>query len=99
MKYRAIASLAVVATMVTFASGMSLSAKQSVCDFQPSRTFNPALPASHVENQCARVRDGVEQVSWFSWLAGQSSSYQFHFIDLLELLHRGDSPHSSLSND
>ncbi len=99
MKYRVIASLSVVATVITLASGMTLSTNQSVCDFQPSGTFNPALPASHVENQCARVRDGVEQVSWLSWFAGQSSSYQFHFIDLLELLHRGDSPHSTLSND
>lgn len=99
MKNRSIAALALVASVITLASGVSLSAKQSVCDFQPVSAFNPALPASHVENQCVRDRDGVEQVSWLSWIAGQSSSYQFHFIDLLELLHRGDVPKSNFSND
>ena len=59
----------------------------SVCDFQPASNFNPKLPASHVQNQCARDRDGVVQVSWFSWLSGKSPSFQFHFLDLLELLH------------
>jgi len=62
----------------------------SVCDFQPAADFNPKLPASHVQNQCARDRDGVVEVSWFSWLSGKSPSFQFHFLDLLELLH-GDS--------
>jgi len=28
------------------------------------------------------------QQSWLSWIQGQSSSTQFHFIDLLELLNR-----------
>jgi len=28
------------------------------------------------------------QTSWLSWFSGQSSSAQFHFIDLLELLSR-----------
>jgi hypothetical protein len=28
------------------------------------------------------------QTSWMSWFSGQSSSAQFHFIDLLELLSR-----------
>lgn len=28
------------------------------------------------------------QTSWLSWFRGQSSSVQFHFIDLLELLSR-----------
>lgn len=30
----------------------------------------------------------AEQVSWVSWLTGRSSSYRFHFLDLLELLSR-----------
>ena len=63
----------------------------SVCEFQPSSSFNPKLPASHVQNQCARDRDGVAEVSWLSWIAGRSPSFQFHFLDLLELLHDDDS--------
>tara|TARA_A200000113_G_scaffold128094_1_gene115280 strand:+ start:196 stop:504 length:309 start_codon:yes stop_codon:yes gene_type:complete len=62
----------------------------SVCDFQPVTEFNPKLPASHVQNQCARYQEGVEEVSWFSWIAGKSFSFQFHFLDLLELLHNDE---------
>jgi hypothetical protein len=29
-------------------------------------------------------------VNWFDWIGGKSSSYQFHFLDLLELLHGDD---------
>lgn len=61
--------------------------RASVCDFQPVTDFDPKLPASHVVNQCARYQEGVEEISWFSWIAGNSSSFQFHFFDLLELLH------------
>ena len=28
-------------------------------------------------------------VSWTRWLSGKSSSFQFHFLDLLELLYGG----------
>ena len=62
----------------------------SVCEFQPVTEFNPKLPASHIQNQCARAREGVTEVSWFSWVAGKSPSFQFHFLDLLELLHNDD---------
>jgi hypothetical protein len=34
----------------------------------------------------------VPQQSWLSWFQGQSRSTQFHFIDLLELLNRMNSP-------
>ena len=49
-------------------------------------------------NSVAVAQNGVEsftvqcelapQTSWLSWFSGQSSSAQFHFIDLLELLSR-----------
>jgi hypothetical protein len=73
----------------------------AVCEFQPVTEFNPQLPASHVQNQCARIRDDVTEVSWFSWIAGKSPSFQFHFLDLLELLHGDDSKgdFSPSSND
>ncbi|RVU40357.1 hypothetical protein EOE67_07110 [Rheinheimera riviphila] len=49
-------------------------------------------------NTVAMTQNGVEsftvkcalapQTSWASWFSGQSSSAQFHFIDLLELISR-----------
>jgi hypothetical protein len=29
-----------------------------------------------------------QNVSWFMWFMGQSASFEFHFLDLLELLSR-----------
>ncbi|MDF0535012.1 hypothetical protein KDN34_16000 [Shewanella yunxiaonensis] len=46
--------------------------------------YNSNLPSSHPNNRCA-VQD--DDLSWTSWLSGKSRSGQFHFIDLLELLH------------
>lgn len=77
------------------------SSHSSVCEYQPVTEFNPKLPASHIQNQCARYQDGVEEVSWLSWIAGKSPSFQFHFLDLLELLHSddGNRDFTSPSND
>ncbi len=44
--------------------------------------------ADCLENRVANVLDEAEQVSWVSWLTGRSTSYRFHFLDLLELLSR-----------
>jgi hypothetical protein len=44
------------------------------------------LPVSHPVNKCAGAQS--KGVSWSQWFTGRSSSYQFHFIDLLELLSR-----------
>ena len=85
--------------------GVSLSSApnshSSVCEFQPVTEFNPKLPASHIQNQCARYQEGVEEVSWLSWIAGKSPSFQFHFLDLLELLHsdEGNRDFTSPAND
>jgi hypothetical protein len=46
--------------------------------------YNPNLPSSHPNNRCATQEDDL---SWKSWLSGKSRSGQFHFVDLLELLH------------
>ncbi|WP_334031353.1 hypothetical protein [Alteromonas sp. P256] len=86
--------------VVALASATMVSApnaRSSVCDFQPVTEFNPKLPASHILNQCARYQEGVEEVSWLSWVAGKSSSFQFHFLDLLELLH-SDNSHQDFSS-
>jgi hypothetical protein len=41
---------------------------------------------SHPINRCAKEQADV--ISWSSWVSGNSTSYQMHFIDLLELLSR-----------
>ncbi len=37
---------------------------------------------------CANAQQQAEEVSWVSWLTGRSTSYRFHYLDLLELLSR-----------
>jgi hypothetical protein len=39
----------------------------------------------------------AEEVSWFTWLTGNSGSARFHFLDLLELLSRNNS--QDMGND
>lgn len=56
------------------------------CSCAPGISFDHTLPLSHPINKCAATQS--DAVSWLSWVSGQSSSYQFHFIDLLELLSR-----------
>jgi hypothetical protein len=80
-----------VTALLSIALTFTPNSRSSVCDYQPATEFNPKLPASHIQNQCARLKDGVEEVSWLSWIAGKSPSFQFHFLDLLELLHNDDS--------
>ncbi|MGO4893322.1 hypothetical protein [Flavobacterium sp. W21_SRS_FM6] len=58
----------------------------AVCDCSEDVVFASELPMSHPINRCAT--SNVEQVSWLSWVSGRSNSYQFHFLDLLELLSR-----------
>ncbi|MFQ6371950.1 hypothetical protein [Shewanella sp. YIC-542] len=46
--------------------------------------YNTQLPGNSPNNRCAVQEDDL---SWGSWFSGKSRSGQFHFIDLLELLH------------
>jgi hypothetical protein len=56
------------------------------CSCAENIAFDHRLPLSHPTNRCALKQN--DRVSWSSWVTGRSSSYQFHFIDLLELLSR-----------
>ncbi|MFQ3234731.1 MAG: hypothetical protein ACI9C4_000282 [Paraglaciecola sp.] len=49
-------------------------------------SFDRSLPMSHPINRCASYQ--ADEISWSGWVKGHSASYQFHFIDLLELLSR-----------
>jgi hypothetical protein len=55
--------------------------------------FNHQLPMNHPVNRCA-VKQHTD-VSWSTWLTGRSKSYQFHYLDLLELLSRNSDESSS----
>ena len=53
----------------------------------PSYTVQPAQ-----SQICEKAM--IDSVSWFDWLGRKSRSYQFHFLDLLELLYSDDSEES-----
>lgn len=67
------------------------SVSRVVCDLNAetpaiTETAKLSKPAS----QCSALL--APEVSWLEWAVGKSSSYQFHFFDLMELLYgRSDS--------
>ncbi|MFT4807160.1 MAG: hypothetical protein ACI9LX_000477 [Paraglaciecola sp.] len=76
--------LATVAVL-SFSQG-ALHDENAFCGNLESVVFDQNLPVSHPVNRCADHQS--QGVSWSEWFTGRSSSYQFHFIDLLELLSR-----------
>ncbi|MCC2617387.1 hypothetical protein LJ739_14135 [Aestuariibacter halophilus] len=71
------------AALVFQVSGLDASAR---CGCDGSVSYDNRLPASHPANRCALAAS--EEVSWVSWMSGRASNYQFHYLDLLELLTR-----------
>ena len=71
--------------MLSF-SQVSLDSKSMFCGDLDNVVLDQQLPVSHPANRCATEQS--QGVSWSQWFSGRSSSYQFHFIDLLELLSR-----------
>jgi hypothetical protein len=61
--------------------------KRVYCENLDNVVLDHELPVSHPANICAN-KGQAQVVSWSEWFTGRSSSYQFHFIDLLELLSR-----------
>lgn len=61
------------------------------CSEQQAVAFNHELPLSHPQNICAQSKS--DSVSWSSWFSGKSSGFQFHYLDLLELLSRSTDNH------
>lgn len=74
------------ALIISFAAGVYLLPQQQ------------NIATASCTNAVTLAQNGIEsytvqctlapQTSWLSWFSGQSSSAQFHFIDLLELLSR-----------
>jgi hypothetical protein len=71
--------------MLSF-SQVSLNSRNVFCGDLKNVVLAQELPVSHPVNKCAT--DQIQGISWSQWFTGHSSSYQFHFIDLLELLSR-----------
>lgn len=61
---------------------------QFLCGCSVDAEVDNTLPISHPANRCASGA-ASEGVNWANWLAGHSSGFQFHYLDLLELLTRG----------
>ena len=67
-------------------SQVSSDERSVFCGNLENIVLDQELPVSHPTNRCATEQS--QGVSWSAWFSGRSSSYQFHFIDLLELLSR-----------
>lgn len=80
------ASISITAVAILSFSRISLDNNSMVCGDLDNVVLNQQLPVSHPVNRCATEQS--QGVSWSQWFSGRSSSYQFHFIDLLELLSR-----------
>lgn len=96
----ATSAFALLLSQILMASETSTdNAKACICSGTAS--YNANLPSSHPKNRCAEQSNDV---SWGNWVSGNSRSGQFHFIDLLELIHGhkdkplNDMPTSNSSN-
>ncbi|MDC2889071.1 hypothetical protein [Psychrosphaera algicola] len=54
-----------------------------------------AATVSNVNCECAQKQNGCEapkaqSPSWWNWITGNKNGSQFHFFDLIELLHNSD---------
>jgi hypothetical protein len=80
-------SFAACALLALLAIGQTSTSEDNIfCSCPQYISFDHDLPMSHPINRCASVQ--ADEISWSGWVKGQSASYQFHFIDLLELLSR-----------
>jgi hypothetical protein len=86
----------IVTVAILSVSQASLDDRNFFCGSLVNLSIDHNLPVSHPINRCATEQS--QGVSWSSWFSGRSSSYQFHFIDLLELLSRsGNSKEKNLT--
>lgn len=86
-KLKSVLSFAVCSLLAVLVIGHTSSGEGSLfCSCPQTVSFDHGLPMSHPINRCASQQ--ADEISWMGWVQGQSGSYQFHFIDLLELLSR-----------
>lgn len=74
----------VVASLAFDVEQLTANNDSSACACNSETRYNNSLPSSHPNNRCA---EQAQALSWTSWLTGMNRSSQFHFVDLLELLH------------
>ena len=77
-----ITSLALAAfTAFAIVSPSSLVAQQN-----PTQRCQQLVTEKDQSNTSVECQLAADQVTWFSWLKGDSRSVQFHFFDLIELI-------------
>ncbi len=85
-KNRLIITSSIAVSAITLLAINTTSTHQNAlaCACSDQVDYNSMLPASHPQNRCALEN---KEINWTSWLSGNSSSSQFHFFDLFELLN------------
>ncbi|WP_026376903.1 hypothetical protein [Aestuariibacter salexigens] len=91
--FKTSALAAVLVGVVTIGQVAESEEDNALCQASGSFAFDHSLPMSHPVNRCAAQQENG--ISWLTWFSGRSSSYQFHFLDLLELLSRNTASTSS----
>ena len=88
-------------TMLSCAVALMSTSSAVFADATEQRRDADCCESTQVERQIihkekklptACSKDASKDVSWGSWLVGNSRSTQFHYLDLLELLFRNDEP-------
>ncbi|QYJ78623.1 hypothetical protein [Shewanella acanthi] len=74
----------VVASLAYGMEKLTQNDETTACSCSNDVSYNNSLPSSHPNNRCATQ---AQTLSWKTWLTGKNRSSQFHFVDLLELLH------------
>ncbi|ALO43476.1 hypothetical protein [Pseudoalteromonas phenolica] len=86
--------LAVTAVVTLSAGVYSVDHSEEVASSTCSCSTNTVQVDSQMLEQCKLEA----HTSWYAWLTGESSSAQFHYLDLLELLLGSDEAESSTEN-
>lgn len=88
---KTMAAMACAAVMTLTLSDLDSVSAFFCTDDTPSfnATVTPMVTLVEEPTLCNADADS-DRVSWFSWVTGQSASFEFHFLDLLELLSRKD---------
>ncbi|TAA46878.1 hypothetical protein [Corallincola spongiicola] len=91
------AATVVLSSIVAFHQWPTSASLGDACSCEAeSITFDASLPVSHPANRCS-LQNKASNESWWAWLAGDSRSAEYHFIDLLELLSRSNTTDKPIS--
>ncbi|MCK7459703.1 hypothetical protein [Idiomarina aminovorans] len=69
-----------------FTASALMSPSSFVTQQNATQRCQQLMTEAEQSNNSAQCRLADEQVTWLSWLTGDSRSVQFHFFDLIELI-------------